>query len=71
MNNYFGVEFAGRATVGLVKEDETAKFNLERGDIMKIPSGTPFYIVNRDENEKLILANLYIPISIPGEFSYS
>ncbi|XP_054796519.1 vicilin Cor a 11.0101-like [Prosopis cineraria] len=58
----------GRATIGLVGEDKTERFNLEQGDIMRIPSGTPFYIVNRDENEKLLLAQLHITISIPGHF---
>ncbi|KAK4281189.1 hypothetical protein QN277_012712 [Acacia crassicarpa] len=58
----------GRATIGLVKGDKTEKFNLETGDVIRVPSGTPFYIVNRDENEKLILANLHITASIPGHF---
>lgn len=38
---------------------------------MRIPSGTPVYVVNRDENEKLFLAKLHITVSIPGNFEVS
>ncbi|KAK7393516.1 hypothetical protein VNO78_22074 [Psophocarpus tetragonolobus] len=58
----------GRALLGLVKESQTEKFILERGDMMPIPAGTPLYIVNREEREKLFLAMLHIPVSTPGKF---
>ncbi|XP_047175148.1 sucrose-binding protein-like [Vigna umbellata] len=58
----------GRAVLGLVKESETEKFVLESGDMLPIPAGTQVYIVNRDENEKLFLAMLHIPVSTPGKF---
>ncbi|CAJ1969345.1 unnamed protein product [Sphenostylis stenocarpa] len=58
----------GRALLGWVKESETEKFVLESGDMLMIPAGTPIYIVNRDENEKLVLAMLHIPVSTPGKF---
>ncbi|WVY98626.1 hypothetical protein V8G54_030777 [Vigna mungo] len=58
----------GRAVLGWVKETETEKFVLESGDMLSIPAGTPVYIVNRDENEKLYLAMLHIPVSTPGKF---
>jgi len=51
-----------------VKESETEKFILESGDMLAIPAGTPLYIVNRDENEKLFLAMLHVPVSTPGKF---
>jgi len=51
-----------------VKETETEKFILESGDMLTIPAGTQLYIVNRDENEKLFLAMLHIPVSTPGKF---
>ncbi|KAL9318432.1 hypothetical protein ACSQ67_014949 [Phaseolus vulgaris] len=58
----------GRAVLGWVKESETEKFILESGDMLAIPAGTPLYIVNRDENEKLFLAMLHVPVSTPGKF---
>lgn len=58
----------GRAVLGLVRESETEKITLEPGDMIHIPAGTPLYIVNRDENEKLLLAMLHIPVSTPGKF---
>ena len=60
--------FIGRATIGVVKEDKTERFNLERGDIMRVPAGTLVYVVNKDENQKLFLAKFFIPVSTPGEF---
>ncbi|KAL2323528.1 hypothetical protein Fmac_027907 [Flemingia macrophylla] len=58
----------GQAVLGLVRESETEKFSLEAGDMLRIPAGTPLYIANRDENEKLFLAMLHIPISTSGKF---
>ncbi|KAK7277625.1 hypothetical protein RJT34_22640 [Clitoria ternatea] len=58
----------GRGIIGLVVEDKTERLNLESGDIVRIQPGTPFYIVNRDENEKLLLAVFHTPISTPGNY---
>lgn len=64
----FFLGLLGRAIIGLVKEDKTERFNLEPGDIMRVPAGTPMYAVNRDENEKLFLAMFHIPVSTPAKF---
>lgn len=58
---FFNVK--GRGIIGLVMEDKTERFNLEAGDIMRVPAGTPMYLVNRDENEKLFVAALHMPPS--------
>ncbi|CAL0326879.1 unnamed protein product [Lupinus luteus] len=58
----------GRATIGMVREDKTERFNLEEGDIIRVPSGTPVYLVNRDDNQKLFIAKLHMPLAIPGKF---
>ncbi|PNX72176.1 vicilin-like protein antimicrobial peptides 2-1-like protein [Trifolium pratense] len=55
----------GRGIIGLVEQDNTERFNLEAGDIIRVPAGTPIYLVNRDENEKLFIAALHMPSS-PG-----
>lgn len=49
-------------------EDKTERFNMEPGDIMRIPAGTPVYMVNRDENERLFIATFHIPVSTPGNY---
>lgn len=48
--------------------DKTERFNLKAGDIMRVPAGTPMYVVNRDENEKLFIAMLHITLSTPVNF---
>nr|KYP43321.1 Sucrose-binding protein [Cajanus cajan] len=58
----------GQALLGMVRESETEKFSLEAGDMLRIPAGTPLYIANRDDNEKLFFAMLHMPISTPGKF---
>ncbi|KAI4349485.1 hypothetical protein L6164_010068 [Bauhinia variegata] len=58
----------GRATIGLVKEEGTERFNLQPGDIMRVPAGATVFMVNRDEREKLFIAKFHMPVSIPGEF---
>ncbi|MED6106795.1 hypothetical protein PIB30_007823 [Stylosanthes scabra] len=59
----------GRGVIGLVREDKTDRFKLEYGDMMRVPAGTLVYFVNRDENQNLVLANLFIPLlSTPPEF---
>ncbi|XP_062112535.1 vicilin Cor a 11.0101-like [Humulus lupulus] len=58
----------GKPTVTLLREDKRETFNLVQGDILTIPAGTPVYIVNRDENEKLFIVKLINPVSLPGRF---
>ncbi|OIW11283.1 hypothetical protein TanjilG_28374 [Lupinus angustifolius] len=58
----------GRATIGMVREEKTERFNLEQGDIIRVPSGTPVYLVNRDHNQKLFIAKLHMPLAVPGKF---
>lgn len=44
---------------------------MEQGDIMRIPAGTPVYLINRDENEKLCIVKILQPVSVPGHFEVS
>nr|CAC27161.1 putative sucrose binding protein [Vicia faba var. minor] len=53
----------GKGIIGLVAEDQTERFNLEEGDLIRVPAGTPTYLVNRDENEKLLIAAFHLPPS--------
>ncbi|XP_047308033.1 vicilin Cor a 11.0101-like [Impatiens glandulifera] len=59
----------GKATINLVRQqDKRETFGLRRGDIIRIPSGTTVYLINKDRKEKLIVIKLLQPVSTPGHF---
>ncbi|XP_073526088.1 uncharacterized protein [Phyllobates terribilis] len=58
----------GRGTITLVSPDNRESFNIQRGHIMKVAAGTNVYLVNSDDNERLILVKLIQPVSNPGKF---
>ncbi|KAL6208638.1 hypothetical protein ACLB2K_019585 [Fragaria x ananassa] len=60
--------FQGRPTISMVRGDKRESHNLERGDILRVPAGTPVYIINRDENEKLFIVKLLHPVNLPDQF---
>ncbi|KZV22527.1 sucrose-binding protein-like [Dorcoceras hygrometricum] len=71
--NYFDAEALifvakGKGTVSLVTKDRRESFNIKEGDILRIKAGTTAYLINRDQNERLVLAKLLQPVSTPGNF---
>ncbi|KAL3531319.1 hypothetical protein ACH5RR_010641 [Cinchona calisaya] len=58
----------GKGAVRLVREDKRESFNIRRGDIVRVPSGTTTYLVNSDNNNKLVIAKLLQPVFTPGRF---
>ncbi|KAH9622206.1 hypothetical protein KSS87_003967 [Heliosperma pusillum] len=58
----------GRGTISLVFEDRRESFNIQKGHLMTVPAGITFYMINRDENETLVLASFVKPIANPGHF---
>ncbi|XP_057519656.1 vicilin Cor a 11.0101-like [Amaranthus tricolor] len=59
----------GEGTVSLVYTDRRESFNVERGHVMVIPAGVTAYLVNRGNNEKLVIVKLLNPVSNPtGKF---
>ncbi|XWS31546.1 hypothetical protein CRYUN_Cryun23aG0085500 [Craigia yunnanensis] len=58
----------GRGTITLIHEDERESFNIERGDIIRVRAGTPIYLINRDDNEKLYIVKLLQPVNLPGHY---
>ncbi|KAI3975404.1 hypothetical protein MKX01_004491 [Papaver californicum] len=56
----------GRASITMVRQEDKEMHNLERGDVMRVPAGTVVYLVNKDNNEKLILAKLLQTVFTPG-----
>ncbi|KAL8513623.1 hypothetical protein ACS0TY_012924 [Phlomoides rotata] len=49
-------------------KERRESFNVEEGDIFRVQAGTTTYLINRDNNERLILVKLIQPVNTPGEF---
>ncbi|KMT10201.1 hypothetical protein BVRB_5g119620 [Beta vulgaris subsp. vulgaris] len=58
----------GEGTVSLVYTDRRDSFNIKRGHVMVIPAGVTAYLINRGNNDKLVLVKLINPVSNPGKF---
>ncbi|KAL3742597.1 hypothetical protein ACJRO7_017984 [Eucalyptus globulus] len=58
----------GRGTITLVRQNKRHSINIEEGDIVRVEAGTPVYMINRDQNQKLIIAELLRPVNLPGQF---
>ncbi|KAF8401727.1 hypothetical protein HHK36_012673 [Tetracentron sinense] len=58
----------GRGTISLVRQDNRESFNLQKGDVIRVPSGTTVYLINKDSNEKLHVAKLFKPVNTPGYY---
>ena len=54
--------------MSVVSDEDRKSFNLECGDVIRVPVGTPIYMINRDENEKLYVVKILQTISILGHF---
>lgn len=50
----------------MVRSEKRESLNVRCGDILRIPSGTTVYLINRDNNEKLVIVKLLQPVSTPG-----
>ncbi|GMI98756.1 hypothetical protein HRI_003544900 [Hibiscus trionum] len=53
----------GRGRISMIHEDKRRSFNIETGDIIRIRAGTPLYLINRDDNEKLFIVKLLQPVN--------
>ncbi|KAG9451954.1 hypothetical protein H6P81_004858 [Aristolochia fimbriata] len=58
----------GRATVNLLEEDNRESVEIRRGDILRIPAGTTFSIINKENNEKLRIIKFFNPVAVPGRY---
>ncbi|KAE8701445.1 hypothetical protein F3Y22_tig00110548pilonHSYRG00992 [Hibiscus syriacus] len=50
--------------------DRRRSFNIETGDIIRVRAGTLFYLINRDENEKLFIVKLCYPSIVQAIMRY-
>ncbi|KAJ0966398.1 hypothetical protein J5N97_027536 [Dioscorea zingiberensis] len=58
----------GRGSVGVVNSESRESHEVRQGDILRLRSGSIFYLANKDNNEKLTIVKLMLPISRPGQF---
>ncbi|XP_027367623.1 beta-conglycinin, beta chain-like [Abrus precatorius] len=57
----------GSALITLLSPDERESYKLQRGDALRIPAGTPFYLLNPDDNQNLKVVKLAVPANQPGK----
>ncbi|CAK9147029.1 unnamed protein product [Ilex paraguariensis] len=57
----------GKGSITLVLEEKRESFNLRYGDILRISAGITVHITNRDKTQRLVIAKLLQPVSIPGQ----
>ncbi|PWA76944.1 rmlC-like jelly roll fold protein [Artemisia annua] len=57
----------GEGTITLINEDSRQTYNIKRGDILHVPAGLSVYLINRNNNERLVLAKILHTVSVPGE----
>ncbi|KAF3621969.1 hypothetical protein FXO38_26983 [Capsicum annuum] len=57
----------GQGTIGIANQDEKNSFNMEKGDAIRVPSGSTTYFINRDNKEKLFVYVLSKSAGLPGE----
>ncbi|KAJ0966399.1 hypothetical protein J5N97_027537 [Dioscorea zingiberensis] len=58
----------GKGTFGIVNSETRHSHDVRQGDILRIRSGSIYYLANKDNNEKLTIVQLAVPTSRPGQF---
>ncbi|KAE8703717.1 hypothetical protein F3Y22_tig00110465pilonHSYRG00005 [Hibiscus syriacus] len=58
----------GRVIISMIHEDKRRSFNIETGDIIRVRSGTPLYLINRDDSEKLFIVKLLQTVNRPDHY---
>ncbi|KAL8232860.1 hypothetical protein R6Q57_002638 [Mikania cordata] len=57
----------GKGTITLIEEDSRQSHNIKQGDLFWVPAGITEYLINTDNNERLVLAKILHSVSVPGE----
>ncbi|PIA51252.1 hypothetical protein AQUCO_01100237v1 [Aquilegia coerulea] len=55
----------GRGLINLIHQQDRNSYNLERGDVIRVPAGALIYLINRDNNDKFQIVSLVKPVSTP------
>jgi uncharacterized protein YjlB len=65
---YLVVVVKGKALLTLVNPNNRESYNLEEGQVLRIPAGVTVYGANTDDNQNLKIVKLAIPVNLPGRF---
>uniref|UniRef100_A0A3Q7J256 Cupin type-1 domain-containing protein n=1 Tax=Solanum lycopersicum TaxID=4081 RepID=A0A3Q7J256_SOLLC len=57
----------GQGTISIAEQDDKNSFNLEKGDVFRVPAGSIIYLINRDKEEKFFVYGLAKSINAPGK----
>ncbi|MFS8014572.1 putative rmlC-like cupin domain superfamily, rmlC-like jelly roll protein [Helianthus anomalus] len=57
----------GQGTITLIEGDSRQSHNVKRGDLFHVPAGITAYLINTDNNERLVLAKILHSVSVPGD----
>lgn len=49
-------------------DEKRESFNMEHGDVLRVPAGTTYYLMNQDNVDRLQVAKLIHPVNTPGQF---
>ncbi|MCD9643705.1 hypothetical protein HAX54_031362 [Datura stramonium] len=58
----------GHGTISIAEQDDKNSFNLEHGDVIRVPAGSTVYLLNRDNKEKFFVYVLVKSVNAPGQF---
>ncbi|KAJ0966397.1 hypothetical protein J5N97_027535 [Dioscorea zingiberensis] len=58
----------GKGVISILMGENRESYDINEGDVMRVPTGAQVYLINKDDEEKLKIASLIIPISTPGRF---
>ncbi|KAK4357123.1 hypothetical protein RND71_022733 [Anisodus tanguticus] len=58
----------GQGIISIAEQDEKNSFNLQQGDVIKVPAGSTVYLLNRDNNERFFVYVLAKSVNAPGQF---
>lgn len=50
----------------MLMQDNKESFNMEKGDVIRVPSGAMVYFVNNNNDQTLRVAKLKQPVNTPG-----
>ncbi|KAK4732390.1 hypothetical protein R3W88_025378 [Solanum pinnatisectum] len=57
----------GQGTISIAEQDDKNSFNLEKGDVFRVPAGLIIYLINRDKKEKFFVYGLAKSSNAPGQ----
>lgn len=58
----------GEGMISILYGEDRESYEIRKGDVMMIPSGSIMYQVNKHQKESLRIAMLLCPVSLPGHF---